>query len=84
MKAIYDFDAEPGTGEISIRTGEVSWLLIGYNNVIDIRICIGSSVCICIYIRTYPFINLKIHYQMEFRNSTFLTCTETLVHNSTE
>merc|ERR1712130_393330 len=23
VKAIYDFDAEPGTGEISIRTGEV-------------------------------------------------------------
>ena len=30
VKAIYDFDAEPGTGEISIRTGEVSWLLVGF------------------------------------------------------
>ena len=26
VKAIYDFDAEPGTGEISIRTGEVGWI----------------------------------------------------------
>lgn len=25
VKAIYDFDAEPGTGEISIRAGEVGW-----------------------------------------------------------
>ena len=29
-KAIYDFDAEPGTGEISIRVGEVGAFIISF------------------------------------------------------
>ena len=58
--------------------------LLVFDNIIDMHNRIGSRVCICIHICTYPFINLEIHYQMEFRNAIFLTCTETLLHNSTQ